>query len=59
MNETALDRLIRFVKWLTASGMPTPNIFTGGKNFHSKTEWVSLRGMEFHRNPVKSRADLG
>jgi tripeptide aminopeptidase len=32
---------------LTASGMPTPNIFTGGKNFHSKTEWISQRGMEY------------
>jgi tripeptide aminopeptidase len=31
---------------LTAAGLPTPNIFTGGKNFHSKTEWVSLRGMQ-------------
>jgi len=31
---------------LTAAGLPTPNIFTGGKNFHSKTEWVSLSGME-------------
>jgi tripeptide aminopeptidase len=30
---------------LTAAGLPTPNIFTGGKNFHSKTEWASLRGM--------------
>ena len=26
--------------------VPTPNIFTGGKNFHGKTEWVSLWGME-------------
>ena len=31
---------------LTAAGLPTPNIFTGGKNFHSKTEWVSVSGME-------------
>jgi tripeptide aminopeptidase len=30
---------------LTAAGLPTPNIFTGGKNFHSKTEWASFRGM--------------
>jgi len=27
---------------LTAMGLPTPNIFTGGQNFHSKTEWVSI-----------------
>jgi tripeptide aminopeptidase len=31
---------------LTASGLPTPNIFTGGKNYHGKTEWVSVAGME-------------
>ncbi|MBN1570028.1 MAG: peptidase T [Acidobacteria bacterium] len=31
---------------LTATGLPTPNIFTGGKNFHSKTEWLSLSAME-------------
>ena len=27
---------------LTEMGIPTPNIFTGGHNFHSKTEWASL-----------------
>lgn len=27
---------------LTAMGLPTPNIYTGGQNFHSKTEWVSI-----------------
>jgi tripeptide aminopeptidase len=31
---------------LTASGLPTPNIFTGGANYHSKREWVSVWGME-------------
>ncbi len=31
---------------LTAAGLPTPNIFTGGKNYHGKTEWVSVKGME-------------
>jgi tripeptide aminopeptidase len=31
---------------LTAAGLPTPNIFTGGKNYHGKTEWVSVWGME-------------
>ena len=30
---------------LTYKGVPTPNIFTGGCNCHSKTEWVSLKGM--------------
>lgn len=27
---------------LTAMGLPTPNIYTGSKNFHSKTEWLSV-----------------
>jgi tripeptide aminopeptidase len=31
---------------LTAAGLPTPNIFTGGANYHSRTEWVSVYGME-------------
>ncbi len=30
---------------LTEKGLPTPNIFTGGKNFHSVTEWLSVYGM--------------
>lgn len=31
---------------LTAQGLPTPNVFIGGYNYHSKTEWVSVEGME-------------
>ncbi len=31
---------------LTEKGLPTPNIFTGGKNFHGPTEWLSVHGME-------------
>lgn len=31
---------------LTEMGIPCPNIFTGGHNFHSRTEWVSLNQME-------------
>lgn len=30
---------------LTEMGIPTPNIFTGGHNFHSRTEWCSLNQM--------------
>ncbi|OGR60967.1 MAG: peptidase T [Elusimicrobia bacterium GWA2_69_24] len=30
---------------LTAQGLPTPNIFMGGGNFHSRAEWASLEGM--------------
>ena len=31
---------------LTSMGMPTPNIFTGGENFHGKLEWIPVKGME-------------
>ena len=31
---------------LTAMGLPTPNIWMGGSNAHSKTEWASLDAME-------------
>ncbi|MDR0442963.1 MAG: peptidase T [Treponema sp.] len=30
---------------LTELGTPTPNIFTGGRNFHSRLEWVSVDEM--------------
>jgi tripeptide aminopeptidase len=31
---------------LTEQGLPTPNIFTGGQNYHGLTEWLSVDGME-------------
>ncbi len=31
---------------LSYKGLLTPNIFTGGHNFHSRQEWVSLQDME-------------
>ena len=27
-------------------GLPTPNLFTGGNNFHSRYEWIALEDME-------------
>jgi tripeptide aminopeptidase len=30
---------------LSFMGLPTPNIFTGGHNFHSKKEWISVQHM--------------
>ena len=30
---------------LTELGIPTPNIFTGGRNFHSRSEWLSVPEM--------------
>ncbi len=31
---------------LTEMGLPTPNIFTGGANFHGRMEWVNVWGMQ-------------
>jgi tripeptide aminopeptidase len=31
---------------LTEKGLPTPNIFTGGQNYHGTTEWLSVWGAE-------------
>src|SRR5256885_133244 len=31
---------------LTFQGLPTPNLFTGGWNFHGKLEFNSRRGLE-------------
>ncbi len=31
---------------LTERGLPTPNIFTGGENFHSRQEWLAVKGLE-------------
>ena len=30
---------------LSFMGLPIPNIFTGGHNFHSKKEWISVQNM--------------
>ncbi len=31
---------------LSYEGLLTPNVFTGGHNFHSKQEWISVQDME-------------
>jgi len=31
---------------LSFMGLPTPNLFTGGNNFHSRFEWIALEDME-------------
>jgi tripeptide aminopeptidase len=31
---------------LTEKGLPTPNLFTGGMNYHSRYEYASVQGME-------------
>ncbi|MBN2420046.1 MAG: peptidase T [Deltaproteobacteria bacterium] len=31
---------------LSFMGLPTPNLFTGGNNFHSRFEWIALEDMQ-------------
>jgi tripeptide aminopeptidase len=31
---------------LSFMGLPCPNIFTGGSNFHARTEWITYEDME-------------
>jgi len=31
---------------LSYQGLLTPNIFTGGHNFHSRQEWISIQDMQ-------------
>jgi len=31
---------------LSERGLPTPNLFAGGMDFHSRTEWISVQWME-------------
>lgn len=43
---------------LTAMGVPTPNIFAGGFNFHSVREWIPLKSMEKAVKVVLALVDL-
>jgi tripeptide aminopeptidase len=43
---------------LSEMGIPTPNIFTGGHNFHSLGEWASLETMTLAAETVLSLAAL-
>ena len=37
---------------LTEMGLPTPNIYAGGQNFHSVTEWLSVDAMNMTVNTL-------
>ncbi|KAA0955849.1 peptidase T [Sporosarcina sp. ANT_H38] len=37
---------------LSYMGMPTPNIFTGGENYHGKYEYISVNNMEKATNVI-------
>jgi tripeptide aminopeptidase len=51
VRETGIEPLYKSIRGgtdgarLSEKGIPTPNIFMGGENFHSRTEWVSLSAM--------------
>jgi tripeptide aminopeptidase len=48
LNITCIDQPIRGGtdgSRLTQLGIPTPNIFTGGRNGHSRLEWASVPDM--------------
>src|SRR5699024_6691169 len=37
---------------LSYMGLPTPNVFTGGENFHGKYEYISVDNMEKATNVI-------
>jgi len=43
---------------LSFRGLPCPNIFTGGYNFHGKHEFVTLEGMEKAAEVIMRIAEL-
>lgn len=43
---------------LSYMGLPTPNIFTGGENFHGKFEYISVDNMEKATNVIIEIAKL-
>jgi tripeptide aminopeptidase len=52
MNETGLNPKVKPIRGgtdgarLSYMGLPCPNIFTGGHNFHSRYEFIPIRSME-------------
>jgi tripeptide aminopeptidase len=43
---------------LTAMGLPTPNLFGGGQNFHGPTEWLSVDGLEASHRTLRQLLDV-
>jgi len=58
MEEESITPLIKPIRGgtdgarLSYMGLPCPNIFTGGENFHGKYEFVSLESMEKAKNLI-------
>jgi len=51
IRETGMEPVYRIIRGgtdgarLSELGIPTPNVFTGGHNFHSRQEWAALPAM--------------
>jgi tripeptide aminopeptidase len=43
---------------LTEMGLPTPNFYAGGQNFHSRTEWLSVNALETTVNTLIKLAEV-
>ena len=43
---------------LTEQGLPTPNIFAGGLNFHSRTEWVAVDSLKAATQVIAELAQI-
>ena len=43
---------------LTEKGLPTPNLFTGGHDFHGPTGWLSVAAMEKSMGTVVHLAQI-
>ncbi|MGC4000967.1 MAG: peptidase T [Anaeromyxobacter sp.] len=43
---------------LTAMGLPCPNVFAGGMNFHGPTEWLSVHGLEKSLETMRHLLDV-
>jgi tripeptide aminopeptidase len=52
MRETGVTPIVRPIRGgtdgaqLSFKGLPCPNIFAGGMNFHGRYEWISVQSME-------------
>ncbi len=43
---------------LSFMGLPTPNLFAGGHNFHAATEWVAVQDMEMSVKNIVTLANV-
>ena len=64
MQETGIAPVIRPIRGgtdgaqLSFKGLPCPNIFTGGMNFHGRYEWIPVQSMEKAVQVIVKMAEL-